>query len=129
MNLRIRSPLQNDVIRNDNHYQQPGANAVRVAHTDARGRRAPRGRRRARGVAVSRDPTLTPAQALSALLDPSAPLHPNVFDARLPRTLLGLLGGAALALAGILMQDAMQNRIAGPRSWVCRRVPRWFSPQ
>lgn len=60
------------------------------------------------------DPTLTPAQALSALLDPSAPLHPNVFDARLPRTLLGLLGGAALALAGILMQDAMQNRIAGP---------------
>lgn len=60
------------------------------------------------------DPMLTPAQAISALFDSAAPMHPHVADTRFPRTLLGLLGGAALALAGALMQDAMQNRIAGP---------------
>lgn len=60
------------------------------------------------------DPALTPAQAMSALFDVADPLHRNVADSRLPRAVLGALCGAALALAGVLMQDAMQNRIAGP---------------
>ncbi|RKR93783.1 iron complex transport system permease protein [Williamsia muralis] len=60
------------------------------------------------------DPVVTPLEAFAALTDVSDPLHPYVADSRLPRALLGVMCGAALGLAGILMQDAMQNRIAGP---------------
>jgi iron complex transport system permease protein len=60
------------------------------------------------------DPTLAPGQAISALFNAADPLHRHVADSRLPRAVLGVLCGAALGLAGILMQDAMQNRIAGP---------------
>ncbi|HEY9316191.1 iron ABC transporter permease [Williamsia sp.] len=60
------------------------------------------------------DPVITPVRALSVLADTSDPLHRVVADSRLPRAVLGALCGAALGLAGVLMQDAMQNRIAGP---------------
>lgn len=60
------------------------------------------------------DPTINPVHAIEALLDSSNPLNPNVADIRLPRVLLGLLSGAALGIAGALMQDALRNRIAGP---------------
>lgn len=60
------------------------------------------------------EPTLDPVRALDAVLDPSNPLHPHVALIRLPRVLLGLVSGAALGLAGALMQDVLRNRIAGP---------------
>jgi iron complex transport system permease protein len=60
------------------------------------------------------DPVLTPGHAISALFDATDPVHRHVADSRLPRAVLGVLCGAALGLAGVLMQDAMQNRIAGP---------------
>jgi iron complex transport system permease protein len=60
------------------------------------------------------DPAVTPLRALAALTDGSDPLHAAVADSRLPRVLLGVVCGGALGLAGVLMQDAMQNRIAGP---------------
>lgn len=37
-----------------------------------------------------------------------------VLDARLPRTLAGLLAGAALGLAGSLMQTLTRNPLADP---------------
>ncbi|MCD6626228.1 iron chelate uptake ABC transporter family permease subunit, partial [Klebsiella michiganensis] len=37
-----------------------------------------------------------------------------VLDARLPRTLAGLLAGAALGLAGALMQTLTRNPLADP---------------
>lgn len=37
-----------------------------------------------------------------------------VWELRLPRLLLSLLGGAALGLAGALLQDALRNPLAGP---------------
>lgn len=37
-----------------------------------------------------------------------------VRDLRLPRLLLGLMAGAALALSGVIMQDALRNPIADP---------------
>lgn len=60
------------------------------------------------------DPGLTPAGALTALSDPTDPLHVLVREARVPRVLLGLLAGAALATAGLLLQDVLRNPIAGP---------------
>ena len=40
--------------------------------------------------------------------------HSVVLDQRLPRTVVGLLGGAALAVAGALMQGTTRNPIADP---------------
>lgn len=60
------------------------------------------------------DPTVGPGQAITALVDRSDPLHTRIVDVRLPRALLGIVGGSALALAGALMQDVLRNRIAGP---------------
>ena len=37
-----------------------------------------------------------------------------VYDLRLPRLVLGLLGGAGLALAGTVLQDSLRNPLAGP---------------
>jgi iron complex transport system permease protein len=37
-----------------------------------------------------------------------------VIELRLPRLVLGLLAGAALALAGVLLQDSLRNPLAGP---------------
>lgn len=48
------------------------------------------------------------------LLDPDAPAYTVVRQTRLPRTLLGLLAGAALGLAGGVMQALTRNPLADP---------------
>lgn len=58
-------------------------------------------------------PDLGPLATWQALLDDGAAGH-VVVSARLPRALLGLVAGAGLALAGVLLQDALRNPVAGP---------------
>jgi iron complex transport system permease protein len=53
------------------------------------------------------------AVSLTALFDAADPLHP-VYVARLERTLLGLVVGAALGLAGACMQGLTRNPLADP---------------
>src|SRR5690242_11876347 len=48
------------------------------------------------------------------LLDPDAPAYTVVRQTRLPRTLLGLLAGVALGLAGGVMQALTRNPLADP---------------
>ncbi|MBN9390625.1 MAG: iron ABC transporter permease [Chloroflexi bacterium] len=40
--------------------------------------------------------------------------HLIVTELRMPRLLLGLIAGAALGLAGVLLQDSLRNPLAGP---------------
>ena len=53
------------------------------------------------------------AVPLSAIWDASHPLH-NISEARVERTLLGLAVGAALALAGAVLQGLTRNPLADP---------------
>ncbi|SFV34765.1 iron complex transport system permease protein [Devosia crocina] len=46
--------------------------------------------------------------------DPAATEHRIIWDLRLPRTLVGLLVGAALGLAGAVLQGATRNPLADP---------------
>lgn len=57
-----------------------------------------------------------PAEVLRAFTayDPGNDLHLVVRELRLPRTLLGLAAGAALGLAGALMQAVTRNPLAEP---------------
>ena len=57
---------------------------------------------------------LSPEQAWDGLWDPHATGYPVVHEMRLPRTLLGLLAGAALGLAGGVMQALTRNPLADP---------------
>ena len=59
---------------------------------------------------------IPPAAVLDALTDYDAtdPDHVIVRHARLPRTVLGLLVGLALGLAGMLMQSVTRNPLADP---------------
>ncbi|MFE9428648.1 iron chelate uptake ABC transporter family permease subunit [Kitasatospora sp. NPDC006697] len=57
---------------------------------------------------------LSPGQVWHGLFDPAAPDYTVVHRLRLPRTLLGLLVGAALGLAGGLMQALTRNPLADP---------------
>lgn len=59
-------------------------------------------------------PRLGPTAALDALRDATHPAHVAVVQARVPRAVLALLVGAALGIAGLLLQDALRNPIAGP---------------
>lgn len=52
-------------------------------------------------------------QALFAF-DPSVTEHRIIWDLRLPRTLVGLMVGAALGLAGAVLQGATRNPLADP---------------
>lgn len=54
------------------------------------------------------------ATPLSALLDPANPATIIVFELRLPRTLLGILVGGSLGLAGAAMQGFTRNPLAEP---------------
>jgi len=52
-------------------------------------------------------------QAITAY-DPSNTEHRIIWDLRLPRTIVGLLVGAALGLAGAVLQGATRNPLADP---------------
>ncbi|MEU5870479.1 iron ABC transporter permease [Glycomyces sp. NPDC047369] len=53
-------------------------------------------------------------QVWAGLTDPSSDAYPVVTELRLPRTALGLAAGAALGLAGALMQAMTRNPLADP---------------
>jgi iron complex transport system permease protein len=57
---------------------------------------------------------LSPAQVWHGLSDPHSAGYTVVHQMRLPRTLLGLLAGAALGLAGAVMQAVTRNPLADP---------------
>lgn len=59
---------------------------------------------------------IAPAAVLQALFAPEAGSadHTVVLTQRLPRTLIGILAGAALALAGTVMQGLTRNPLADP---------------
>ncbi|MEV5821729.1 iron chelate uptake ABC transporter family permease subunit [Micromonospora harpali] len=54
------------------------------------------------------------AEVWAGLWDPASPAHAVVQQMRLPRTLLGLLAGAALGVAGAVMQAVTRNPLADP---------------
>lgn len=60
--------------------------------------------------------SIDPAEVLAALGDPDPALadHTVVRSLRVPRTLIGLLAGAAFAVAGALMQSLTRNPLADP---------------
>ncbi|MBF4552131.1 iron ABC transporter permease [Pseudoclavibacter sp. RFBG4] len=60
--------------------------------------------------------TVAPSVVVDALLAPNPDLadHTVVRDQRIPRTLIGVLAGAALAVAGTLMQGITRNPLADP---------------
>ncbi|MEV4414459.1 iron ABC transporter permease [Catellatospora sp. NPDC049609] len=59
---------------------------------------------------------IPPAEALDVLLHPSTSEAALIVrELRVPRTLVGLEVGAALALAGVIMQALTRNRLAEPR--------------
>jgi iron complex transport system permease protein len=56
-----------------------------------------------------------PLQQLpAALLDPGHPAHPILWNVRLPRLLVAILVGSALALSGALLQTVVRNPLADP---------------
>lgn len=57
---------------------------------------------------------LSPAAVWRGLSDPASPGYLVVHEMRLPRTLLGLLAGTALGLAGAVMQALTRNPLADP---------------
>ncbi len=57
---------------------------------------------------------LSPAEVWQGLTDHASPAYPVVNRMRVPRTLLGLLAGAALGLAGAVMQAVTRNPLADP---------------
>ncbi|MFF9083021.1 FecCD family ABC transporter permease [Streptomyces rubiginosohelvolus] len=65
------------------------------------------------GLAVGAQP-VPPAEVFAALLDPDAPHASIVREVRLPRTLLAVTAGAALGLAGAVMQGLTRNPLADP---------------
>jgi iron complex transport system permease protein len=67
------------------------------------------------GLTVGARP-IAPAAVLQALVapDPSNPDHIVVLTQRVPRTVIGVCAGAALALAGTVMQGLTRNPFADP---------------
>ncbi|MFE9013191.1 FecCD family ABC transporter permease [Streptomyces cyaneofuscatus] len=65
------------------------------------------------GLAVGAQP-VPPAEVLAALFDPDAPHASLVREVRVPRTLLAVAAGAALGLAGAVMQGMTRNPLADP---------------
>jgi iron complex transport system permease protein len=57
---------------------------------------------------------LGPAAIWHGLTESASPAYPVVHGLRLPRTLLGLLAGLALGVAGALMQALTRNPLADP---------------
>ncbi|MFJ7061341.1 FecCD family ABC transporter permease [Streptomyces microflavus] len=65
------------------------------------------------GLAVGAQP-VPPAEVLAALFDPDAPHASLVREVRVSRTLLAVTAGAALGLAGAVMQGMSRNPLADP---------------
>ncbi|OLT36990.1 iron ABC transporter permease [Actinomadura sp. CNU-125] len=57
---------------------------------------------------------LSLGEAWNGLIDPASDAYTVVHEMRLPRTLLGLLAGTALGLAGAVMQALTRNPLADP---------------
>lgn len=57
---------------------------------------------------------ITPAQVVQAVVDPSSDPDAVVWGSRIPRTLLGLLVGVCLGVAGTIMQGQTGNPLADP---------------
>jgi len=57
---------------------------------------------------------LAPSAVWHGLVNPASSAYPVVHETRLPRTLLGLLAGTALGLAGAVMQALTRNPLADP---------------
>ena len=57
---------------------------------------------------------VTPAQLLRGLFVEYDPNVATVYDLRFPRIFIALLGGAATAVAGVLLQAVMKNPLADP---------------
>lgn len=57
---------------------------------------------------------LSAAQLSEAFADPASGPHAVLFDIRLPRTVAALVVGAALGLAGAVMQGLLRNPLADP---------------
>ncbi|RAK63093.1 FecCD family ABC transporter permease [Phenylobacterium kunshanense] len=57
---------------------------------------------------------LSVAQFAEAFADPASGPHEILFDIRLPRTVAALVVGAALGLAGAVMQGLLRNPLADP---------------
>jgi iron complex transport system permease protein len=57
---------------------------------------------------------LSPGTVLQALLDPGTDTEAIVWGSRVPRTVLGILVGAALGMAGTVMQGQTGNPLADP---------------
>lgn len=57
---------------------------------------------------------VSPAQLLSGLFVAYDETVATVFDLRFPRVFIALVGGAALAVAGVLLQAAIRNPLADP---------------
>lgn len=57
---------------------------------------------------------ISPAQVVHALLDPAADADGVVWGSRVPRTLLGLVVGFSLGVAGVVMQGQTGNPLADP---------------
>jgi iron complex transport system permease protein len=58
--------------------------------------------------------SLSPAQVWHGLTDSSSAAYPVVHSMRLPRTVLGLLAGTAIGLAGAVLQTVTRNPLADP---------------
>jgi iron complex transport system permease protein len=57
---------------------------------------------------------LAPHELVTALLDAADPRHVLLWQVRLPRVACGALVGAALGVAGVLVQTAVRNPLADP---------------
>jgi iron complex transport system permease protein len=59
---------------------------------------------------------LSPSTVIAAILSPdlSLPDHAVVWDGRIPRTLLGLVAGVAIGVAGAVIQGLTRNPLADP---------------
>lgn len=57
---------------------------------------------------------ISPAQVVQALLDPASDVDSVVWGSRVPRTLLGIVVGFCLGVAGVVMQGQTGNPLADP---------------
>ncbi|HEX2312282.1 MAG TPA: iron ABC transporter permease [Thermomonospora sp.] len=59
-------------------------------------------------------PVVAPHRLPGAFADPASLEHVVLWELRVPRLLVALLGGAAIATAGLLLQESLRNPLAVP---------------